>query len=99
MFTGFLPCGLVYAYLALATASGTMATGLATMAAFGFGTVPLMMIAGLGTNALTATWRQRALRIAAGCVILTGVLSLVRGSIALQDSSESQPTCPLCGPN
>jgi hypothetical protein len=36
---GWLPCGLVYAELAVAAASGGMATGAVVMAAFGLGTV------------------------------------------------------------
>lgn len=98
MFTGFLPCGLVYAYLALAAASGSMTHGLATMTAFGLGTVPLMILAGLGGSVLSASWRQRALRIAAYCVIVTGVISLARGAGTLQASPLNEPGCPLCGP-
>lgn len=97
MFTGFLPCGLVYAYLALAAASGSMAHGLASMTAFGLGTVPLMVVAGLGGSALSSHWRQRALQIAACCVIVTGLISLARGAGALQTATPSEPTCPLCG--
>lgn len=96
MFTGFLPCGLVYAYLALAAASGSLTHGLATMAAFGLGTVPLMILAGLGGSALSANWRQWALQIAACCVIVTGLISLARGAGTFQTATSSEPTCPLC---
>ena len=39
---GLLPCGLVYAALGLAIASGEAATGALAMIAFGLGTVPLL---------------------------------------------------------
>jgi sulfite exporter TauE/SafE len=38
---GLLPCGLVYAFLALAASSGNMVQGWATMALFGLGTFGL----------------------------------------------------------
>lgn len=48
---GFLPCPLVYAFAAQAAASGGALPGLLTMAAFGLGTFPMMLIAGmLGTH-------------------------------------------------
>ncbi|MBL9122333.1 MAG: sulfite exporter TauE/SafE family protein, partial [Planctomycetaceae bacterium] len=97
MFTGFLPCGLVYAYLALAAASGSLQHGLATMIAFGLGTVPLMVLTGLGGSALSLTWRQRALQVAAVCVIVTGIVSVARGASALEATPDRQPACPLCG--
>ena len=39
---GLLPCGLVYAALGLAVASGDAATGALAMIAFGLGTAPLL---------------------------------------------------------
>jgi sulfite exporter TauE/SafE len=43
---GFLPCPLVYAFAAQAAASGGALAGLSTMAAFGLGTLPMMLAAG-----------------------------------------------------
>lgn len=43
---GFLPCPLVYAFAAQAAGSGGPASGLLTMAAFGLGTFPAMLIMG-----------------------------------------------------
>jgi len=43
---GFLPCPLVYAFLAQAAASGGSQSGLLTMAAFGLGTFPAMLAMG-----------------------------------------------------
>lgn len=47
---GFLPCPLVYAFAAQAAGSGGALPGLLTMAAFGLGTFPAMlMMGGIGT--------------------------------------------------
>lgn len=43
---GFLPCPLVYAFAAQAAGSGGALPGLLTMAAFGLGTFPAMLIMG-----------------------------------------------------
>ncbi len=44
---GFLPCGLVYAALGIAAASGRPLLGAFGMAAFGLGTVPTLVAVGL----------------------------------------------------
>lgn len=43
---GFLPCGLVYSMLAVATVSGSAKNGLFTMLGFGLGTLPAMLLTG-----------------------------------------------------
>lgn len=95
--TGFLPCGLLYAYFALATAAGGLWQGSAVMAAFGLGTMPLMIAAGAGGSLLSLDRRRRLLRVAAWCVVLTGGITLARGvSFLSSDHASGPPTCPLC---
>ena len=97
VFTGFLPCGLVYAYVALAAATSDLFGGMATMAAFGLGTVPLMVLTGSGSSLLGLVGRQRLLRLAAWCVVLTGGLSIVRGAGFLELTEQTQAAgCPFC---
>jgi len=94
---GLLPCGLVYAYLALAASSGGLWRGGITMAVFGLGTLPILAIVGIGGLAMSLTGRSRMLRVAAWCVVLAGVLSLARGVNALPLSGQSGGTsCPAC---
>jgi len=94
---GLLPCGLVYAYLALAASTEDVWYGAATMAAFGLGTVPLMVAVGCGASFLTCTFRRRVFLVAGWCVVLTGILAVARGVGFLPvfpipgDSS-----CPMC---
>ncbi len=79
VFTGFLPCGLVYGFLALACSTASFPAGAATMAAFGLGTVPLMLLVGSGGSLVSLVTRQRLLRAAAWCVVIAGMISLARG--------------------
>jgi uncharacterized protein len=97
MLTGFLPCGLVYAYLALAASAADFVGGMMTMAVFGLGTVPLMVTTGCGASLLSVATRQRLYRLAAWCVVLTGLLSTARG-LSFLDLGESAAggSCPMC---
>jgi hypothetical protein len=97
MVNGFLPCGLVYAFLALAASSGNLWRGSATMFLFGLGTIPVMMIVGASGMLLHSALRQRLFGIAGICVAVTGVLSIVRGLGFVQVSGLfDAPGCPLC---
>jgi sulfite exporter TauE/SafE len=94
---GILPCGLVYAYLALAAGSGAMWTGGLTMFLFGLGTMPLMVLVGSSGHLLGMTSRRRLWRLAAWCVVLTGVISLLRGVGFVDHVPFSGPSdCALC---
>jgi uncharacterized protein len=94
--TGFLPCGLVYGFLALAAAECDPLRGAGVMLAFGLGTVPLMVLAGVGSAALTVAVRRKVLRLAAVCVVITGVLTVYRGCGFLGTTSPESTTCPFC---
>lgn len=97
LFTGFIPCGLVYSFLALAASTGTVWSGGLTMALFGLGTVPLMVATGTGGTLLNVAVRSRAVRIAAWCVVITGCISLARGFGFLEFSQATVTAgCPLC---
>lgn len=97
LFTGLLPCGLVYGFAALAASSGDMLTGVSIMAAFGMGTAPLMIAAGWGASLLSVPARRRLLRLAALCVVLTGALTVARGVSFVRWSRTSTPArCPFC---
>lgn len=94
---GLLPCGLVYAYLALASSSRSMTQGMLTMALFGLGTIPALLLTGIGGHWLSLTQRTRVFRIAAWCMILTAVLTLGRAvSAAAAWETAAEPACPMC---
>jgi sulfite exporter TauE/SafE len=67
---GWLPCGLVYAVLTTALLTGDALDGAAIMAAFGLGTLPNLLLAGLALRRMTAATRARPLRMAAGGLVL-----------------------------
>lgn len=97
VFTGFIPCGLVYAFLLKAGSTGSVAMGWLTMVAFGAGTVPLMVAIGYGGRAFSLAGRTRMFQIAAWCLVLTGVISIARGTSQLGTESVAQTApCPFC---
>lgn len=65
MANGLLPCGLVYATLGIAVASGDALTGFLSMTAFGLATVPALATFGLGVRRAVGerTWVRRALAL------------------------------------
>ena len=96
LFTGLLPCGLLYGMLALAASTSNLAQGLVTMVAFGAGTVPAMVMAGVGGSLLGVATRRRINTIAAWCLVLTGMISIARGATNLSFTGEPAATCPFC---
>jgi sulfite exporter TauE/SafE len=67
---GWLPCGMVYAALAWALASGSAAHGAALMLAFGLGTLPMLLAAGAAAEWLKDFVRRPGVRRAAGLMVL-----------------------------
>jgi uncharacterized protein len=98
--TGFLPCGLVYGYLALASSSANIRDGLLTMCLFGAGTGPLMILAGTGASLVSHGARRNLLRVSAVCVVATGLISIVRGILFIQLTPAPEAVrCLFCGPS
>ncbi|HUY88487.1 MAG TPA: sulfite exporter TauE/SafE family protein [Pirellulales bacterium] len=94
---GLLPCGLVYAFLALAASTDSMLSGLLQMTLFGLGTLPIMVLTGCGGNLLSLASRRRLLHFAAWCVVVTGGLSVARGIAFLRsDAQVAAASCPAC---
>ncbi|WP_079432953.1 sulfite exporter TauE/SafE family protein [Zoogloea sp. LCSB751] len=75
---GFLPCGLVYSVLATALVTGSAERGAGLMLAFGLGTLPNLLLAGMLLKRLRDVVRNRAVRTGSGLVVLAfGVYGLV----------------------
>ncbi len=79
---GWLPCGLVYSALATALSAGAPGRGALLMLAFGLGTLPNLLLAGILLARLNAFVRRPAVRIASGLLVLGfglyGLLGLMR---------------------
>jgi hypothetical protein len=81
MLWGWLPCGLVYSVLATAMLSGGAASGAAVMLAFGLGTLPSLMLAGLAFKRLRDFTSSRRLRLAAGLLVAGfGLIGLAKAA-------------------
>jgi sulfite exporter TauE/SafE len=80
---GFLPCPLVYAFAAEAASTAGVLPGFLTMASFGLGTFPAMLMMGGVGRVLAPVWRQRGVWLAGSCILLLGLITLGRGILPL----------------
>jgi sulfite exporter TauE/SafE len=80
---GWLPCGMVYAVLAMALASSSVLHGGLIMLTFGLGTLPLMVTMGYTFGSLNRVLQAPAIRTIAGVtVILFGLYAIVSAPAA-----------------
>lgn len=96
---GLLPCGLIYAALFKAMATGTAWAGGLTMLAFGLGTTSALLVIGLGSSAFGATLKSLnsgvwGIRMTALTVTLLGSLLLWRGVTSQASAGTRQGTTP-----
>lgn len=68
---GWLPCGLVYSALVTALTSGSAVRGAGLMLAFGVGTLPNLLLAGLLATRLNEYAAKPVVRITAGMLVLS----------------------------
>jgi sulfite exporter TauE/SafE len=92
---GFMPCGLVYAALALALASGSALAGAATMGAFGIGTLPMLLALGSAGALVVRAARAPAVRRGAGAaMILFGLVQVANVEYAWATAGRGvEPAC------
>jgi sulfite exporter TauE/SafE len=79
MLNGLLPCGLVYIALAGAIATGNSIEGMAYMALFGLGTLPMMLAVSFAGQYITLQWRSRLTKIVPVFTIVIACLFILRG--------------------
>lgn len=95
--TGLFPCGLVYAFVALAASTHDFLSGVLTMLVFGLGTIPMMVMTGCGVSMLNWETRARFWKVAAWSVVITGMLTVGRGVAFMSFTTEQRETpCPFC---
>jgi len=78
---GFLPCGLIYAALLKAMATGSWLAGALTMLAFGLGTAGALIVLGVFSSALRLRLNRWGSQIAAAGVTLMGAFLVWRGTM------------------
>jgi uncharacterized protein len=79
LLNGLLPCGLVYAALAGAIATGYSWQGMAYMAVFGIGTLPFMVGISVAGQYISLPWRKKLTRITPVFTLMLAVLLILRG--------------------
>jgi sulfite exporter TauE/SafE len=67
---GWLPCGLVYAALAMSMTQPAPALAASAMLAFGVGTLPAVLAAGVAAQQLTRILQQRQVRLGLALVVI-----------------------------
>jgi len=93
MANGLLPCGLVYAALAMAVASADVSDAFLMMLFFGLGTVPAMLLAPLILGKISAKSRAIFLKFAAVLLVALAVLTMLRG-FSMHDMRHGQQHDP-----
>lgn len=76
---GLLPCGLVYVACAGAVATGHILSGIGFMAAFGLGTLPMLLSVSFLGKKLSFSHRQKLQKLIPMSIALVGVLLILRG--------------------
>ena len=82
MLWGWLPCGLVYSALAMSLTSGSALRGAGMMLAFGAGTLPTLLLAGMLAVRLNEYMARPVVRGIAGLLVMSfglwGLFNLLR---------------------
>lgn len=89
---GLLPCGLVYAGLALSLTVTSPFQGAMLMLLFGLGTVPAMLAVPALLRTMTPAKRGQFLKVAALLLIILGLLTMLRGNLHQHDHSATNQT-------
>ncbi|MFZ4484298.1 MAG: sulfite exporter TauE/SafE family protein [Chthoniobacterales bacterium] len=90
-FTPLLPCAPLYLVVAAAALSGSALAGATVMAAFGLGTIPLILALQSQYFLLGARWSPQTMDyLRRGLALASVILLLVRGTYTGPDA------CPLC---
>lgn len=81
MLWGFVPCGMVYSVLVAALVAGSAARGAGLMLAFGLGTLPNLLLAGVLFARLRELTLNRNVRLISGMLVLGfGVFGLANAT-------------------
>ena len=84
---GWLPCGLVYTALIWSATASSTKEGALLMLAFGAGTLPAVMVAGILTGWFTRLIRSTYIRPIVGLTII--ILALLTGYLAILHSNHN----------
>jgi sulfite exporter TauE/SafE len=74
---GFLPCGFLYAAIAVAAASAQPTIGALAMVSFAIGTAPVLMLIGIAGHAAGQRWNRTVTAAAPALMVLNAALLLM----------------------
>jgi uncharacterized protein len=92
-----LPCGWLYGFVLAAAATGDPVAGALVMSVFWLGTLPALLLVGLGAAALTGTLRRHAPAAAAVAMVAVGLLT-VAGRTTLAGAPRAASPAPAGSP-
>jgi sulfite exporter TauE/SafE len=84
--TALLPCGWLYAFVAVAAGTASPARGALAMAVFWTGTLPVMLSLGAGLQRLAGPLRARLPVVTAATVVVLGLLT-ISGRLQVQTTA------------
>jgi sulfite exporter TauE/SafE len=79
LLNGLLPCGPVYAAIALAIVGGGVVSGSIYMILFGIGTIPIMLSLNLIGHTISIGMRNKIRKIVPIFIVIIGLLFILRG--------------------
>ncbi len=79
--TGLMPCGWLYAWLAVAATTGSSVAGGAVMLGFGLGSLPAMTVGSVLFTRATATARLRSRRLVPLLLVVSALAVVARGTV------------------
>ena len=80
---GLLPCGLVYAALAMSLAKASGLTASLMMLSFGLGTIPAMMLLPSFLQKMSPILRLTSMRVAAFLMMILGIMMIFRSMMQM----------------
>jgi sulfite exporter TauE/SafE len=92
LLTTLLPCGWLYAFVAVAAGTAHPGLGAAAMAAFWVGTLPVMVALGFAVHRIGGSLGKRLPVVASSALIVVAVGSLVSRSSLIDRASGTEPT-------
>ncbi|WP_088891975.1 urease accessory protein UreH domain-containing protein [Leptolyngbya ohadii] len=82
---GLIPCGFLYAAQIKAAETGNLWRGMASLLAFGIGTMPMMVGVGVSIGSVSADRRSQLFRLGGWITLLIGILTLMRTGDVMSD--------------
>ncbi|MEZ5313160.1 MAG: sulfite exporter TauE/SafE family protein [Thermoanaerobaculia bacterium] len=95
---GFLPCGLVYAAVAIAVTAGSAIRGALAMLAFGAGTLPALLLAGSASRVVERWTHGATVRRLAAAAYLTAAVLLLGSAFRRGEANPDGAAGPICHP-